>query len=127
MHKLQSGSEPRHRQGDRRGRRGVQVSALRIHIQVHGKVEDMSIEEFATKYAQDKPYPATVKAAVIAGVDWFREQMISHSIQGRVHWYDGEYLDYSDEEFLYIVKEQNLKVGDDVRLVIIKDTKGDKV
>lgn len=84
------------------------------------KIEPVSesLEKAATKYAQDKYMPVQTSQAFKAGAEWQKEQMMKDAVYGLVCGHDESSPAWID---LNLLNKPNVKVGTEVKLIIIKD------
>jgi len=59
--------------------------------------------------------------AMLAGMEKMREQMMKDAIKCEVTWIDGFMLDYTQEQQDDLLEKIGAKVGDKVKLIIIKE------
>ena len=83
-------------------------------IQEESVNEDL--DSFATKYAQDKPYPVTVCQAVKVGANWQKEQMMAKAVDVTISipWLNGYYTHLVDSK-------EALPFGDNIKVLVIKE------
>ena len=86
------------------------------------------LEQAAKKYAEEE-YPwqhgyeswdSPIKDFK-AGAQWQREQMMRGAIECNIDYYDGSILDCTQKQLDDALEKNGIKVGDKVKLIIIKE------
>ena len=77
-------------------------------LSVCGDDDDNSIGEY-------------VAQAYIAGAQCKEEQMMKDAISCEVEWYDGKYLNFTQETLDKVLSNKGIEVGDKVKVIIIKE------
>ena len=80
-------------------------------MEADGDVDDFvrrGIDDIASKYAQ-------------LGAQWQKEQMRKDAIECHIDYYDGSILDYAQKQLDDTLEKNGAKVGDKVKVIIIKE------
>ena len=81
------------------------------------ELEQGFIDQHLDKY-QRMP---TFLDAIEYGMQLHKQEMMKDAISCKLCWYDGFYLDYTEEELCNVVGKRPLEVGDVLKVIIIKE------
>lgn len=84
---------------------------------VSNDLEDAAIEYCGGHKGSD----ARVRAAFVVGANWKKQRMMKDAVECNVGWCDGLLLDYTQQQQDKALDKIGAKIGDKVKLVIIKD------